>query len=196
MEQTLEVRLVTTTPAGTTAALRLGSQAAFVSGVAAAFGIAFLIAMFVAFGVGSTSAGQRLGRINDVLVLLAYLLAGPVVFAVHALLRSRAPLLSGLAVLIGIGAIVAIVVLQSLLIFGVLTFEEQVGPVSIALLVLGVWFVLTGYLGSSTGVLPHGVRMGLLAATYVGYPIWAFWLGRRLHEQEGTTTSASPASDG
>ncbi|PZR65226.1 MAG: hypothetical protein DLM71_00190 [Chloroflexi bacterium] len=30
------------------------------------------------------------------------------------------------------------------------------------------------------GALPHGVRMGLLAATYIGYPIWAFWLGRHL----------------
>jgi hypothetical protein len=53
--------------------------------------------------------------------------------------------------------------------------------------------VLTGYLGSSSGTLPHGLRMGLLAVTYVGYPIWAFWLGRRLLQQIREPV-ASPAA--
>jgi hypothetical protein len=43
-----------------------------------------------------------------------------------------------------------------------------------------VWLVLTGYVGGSSSVLPHGLRMGILAATYIGYPIWAYWLGRHL----------------
>jgi len=154
-----------------------------VSGVLAAIGVAFLVAMFVSFGVGATSAGMVFGRINDVLVMLAYLLAGPSALALHKLLRLRAPLLSLIAAVIGIGAIIAIVVLQALLIAGALTFEQQVGPVSIALVVLGGWFVLTGHMGRSSGVLPNGVRMGILAATYVGYPAWAFWLSRRLAEQ-------------
>lgn len=74
-------------------------------------------------------------------------------------------------------------------VLGMLTFEEQIGAVSLALLVLAVWFVIIGYLGSSIGVLPHGVRMGLLAATYVGYPFWAFWLGRRLLRVAGEPVS-------
>jgi hypothetical protein len=28
--------------------------------------------------------------------------------------------------------------------------------------------------------MPHGTWLGLLAAVYVGYPIWAFRVGRRL----------------
>jgi hypothetical protein len=52
--------------------------------------------------------------------------------------------------------------------------------VSIAILVVGLWLVITGYLGRSTGRLPHSLRMSLLAVPYFGYPIWALWLGRRL----------------
>ncbi len=94
---------------------------------------------------------------------------------------------------IGIDANLAIIVLQSLLVVGALTFQEEVGPVLVAFLVLVVWFVMIGYLGSSSGVLPHGVRMGLLAATYVGYPIWAVWLGRHLLRLAGEPVSSPGA---
>ena len=42
---------------------------------------------------------------------------------------------------------------------------------------------MTGYLGSSSGALPDGLRMGFLAVTYVGYPIEAFWLGRHFLQE-------------
>jgi hypothetical protein len=70
--------------------------------------------------------------------------------------------------------------MQAVLVVGALRFEEQIGAVSFALIAFAAWLVIVGRLGSSSGVLPHGVRMGLLAATYVGYPFWAFWLGRHL----------------
>lgn len=168
------------TRAETTAVLRLGGWTAYASGVVAAIGLVFLIAMFASFAVGAQSPGLVFGWINDVLVMVSYLLAMPSAIALRALLRPHAPVLSELATVIGISAIAAIVVLQWLLVVRALTFEEQIGPVSIALLVVAVWFVMTGYLGRSSGALPHGVRMGLLAATYIGYPIWAFWLGRHL----------------
>ena len=161
-------------------AFRVAGWSAIVSGVVAAIGIAFLVAMFASFAAGATTSGQTYGRINDVLVLVSYLLAAPSVVAVHVLLRPWAPLLNGLLAVVGLGAIGAIVVLQYLLISEALTFEEQVGPVSLAIFVLGAWFVTTGYLGRSSDVLPRGLRMGLVAATYVGYPIWAIWMGRRL----------------
>jgi len=159
--------------------LRSAGWTALTSGVVAAIGIGFLTAMFVSFAVGATSAALAFGRINDVLVLLSYLLAVPSVLAIRAILRQHAPIMSLILALVGIGAITAIVVLQSLLVAGVLTFEEQVGPVSIALLVLGGWFVVSGHLATARGAFPHGARMGLLAATYVGYPIWAIWIGRQ-----------------
>lgn len=151
-----------------------------VSGVLAAVGVAFLAAMFASFAVGAREPALAFGRVNDVLILIAYLLAAPAVMAVRALLRPGAGRAGDTLALVGIVAIAAIVVLQLLLVFGTLTFEEQVGPVSIALLVLGAWFVVVGWIGSASGVLPRGAWMGLLAALYVGYPIWALWLGRRL----------------
>jgi len=157
--------------------MRFGSAAAYVSGVVAAVGIVFLIAMFVSFLVGSELAGT-FGRVNDVLIVVQYALALPVAVALHALLRPRHSRMSRLVLVIGIIGILAVVVLQLLLVFGVLTFERQVVMVVLALLVVGMWLVITGNLARS--ILPHSQRMSLLAVPYVGYPIWAFWLGTHL----------------
>lgn len=169
--------------------IRLVAWTSYASGAIAAAGIAVLIPMSVSFAAGETEQALAVGRINDVLVMVSYLLAIPSVLALGMLLRPHAPALSGLATLAGFGALMAIVVLHSLLISGVLSFEVESGQVSIALLVLGVWFVVTGVLGGRTGILPRGGRMGLLAATYVGYPIWAFWFARRLLNLSGDPVS-------
>jgi hypothetical protein len=157
--------------------MRLGSAAAYVSGVVAAVGIVFLIAMFVSFLVGSELAGT-FGRVNDVLIVVQYALALPAAVALHALLRPRHSRMSRLVLVIGIIGMLAVVVLQLLLVFGVLTFERQVVMVVLALLVVGTWLVITGKLART--ILPHSQRMSLLAVPYVGYPIWAFWLGTHL----------------
>jgi hypothetical protein len=61
-----------------------------------------------------------------------------------------------------------------------LTFEQQGAPVSIAVLVVGVWLVVTGYLLRSASTFRHSLAISLLAVPYLAYPIWAFWMGRRL----------------
>lgn len=187
---------MTTPRAESPAVLRLGGWTAYASGVAAAIGLVFLIVMFASFAIGTRPAGLVFGSINDVMVMVTYLFAMPSAIALGVLLRPYAPRLSGLYTVIGLGAMAAVIVLQWLLVVRALTFEEQIGPVSIALLVVAAWFVLTGYLGRSSGVLPHGVRMGLLAATYIGYPIWAFWLGRCLLEKAAPGNIAAPANGG
>ena len=179
-----------TTPRTETAAvLRMGGRAAYANGVVSAIGLVFLVAMFASFAVGATSMGLVFGWINDVSAVVAAALMLPVVVAVHVLLRPHAPMRSRLAMVIGISANVAIMILQLLLVVGALTFAAEVGPVLIAFLVLVAWLVLTGYLGSSSGTLPNGLRMGLLAVTYVGYPIWAIWLGRHLLRLAGEPVS-------
>ena len=165
------------------APLRLAGRLTFASGVLGALGVVFMTAMFTSFAVGAKPAGMVFGWINDVLVMLAYLLTAPAVLVLVPLLRPRAPLLSVLVAVIGLLSIAGIVFLQMLLVIGVLTFEQQIGLVSIVYVGLAVWFVVTGYLGRAAGFLPDGVRMGILGATYVGYPVWAFWLSRRLAEQ-------------
>jgi hypothetical protein len=175
---------------------RLTARTSVVSGVIAAIGIVFLTGMFAAFAMGATTTAQSLGRINDWLVLLAYLLCAPSVLAVWRLVRATAPALGTLTLALGLGSIAGIVMLQWLLVTDVLPFEEQIGLATIAFLALGVWFVVTGYLGARAGVLPRGARMGLLAATYVGYPVWCVWLARRLRAQAASRPAVtSPGSD-
>jgi hypothetical protein len=174
-------------------ALRLGGWAALASGLISAIGFVCLVLLYALFAAGSTSEALAFGWINDVLAVVNGLLMMPVAVAVHVLLRSQWPTASRLALMIGIGANLAIVVLQSLLVVGTLTFQQEIGPVLVAFLFLAAWFVTTGYLGSSSRLLPNGVRMSLLAITYVAYPIWAFWLGRHLLNLAGVPVSSLSA---
>jgi hypothetical protein len=153
---------------------------ATLSAVVSAVGVAFLVAMFAAFLAGAKEWGQSLGWINDVLVMASYLLAVPVVVAFHLRLRVARRAMDLVLGAIGLGSLAAIAVLQWLLVSGSLPFEREVGPVSIALLGFGVWLVAAGALRSRAGSLPGGARMGLLGATYFGYPLWAIWIARRL----------------
>ena len=76
---------------------------------------------------------------------------------------------------------------------GALTFEQQIGPVSVAFLALGAWFVLSAYIGA--GLLPYGVGIGVLAALYVGYPLLAFRLGRTLLGRNGSMDKSGKRTD-
>jgi hypothetical protein len=62
----------------------------------------------------------------------------------------------------------------------------------IALLVVGVWLVITGYLRRASGI-PHSMLISVLAALHVGYPIWAFWLGRSLLSDKLPLAEQSPS---
>jgi hypothetical protein len=159
---------------------RLAGRVTLASGVIAAIGVVFLVAMFVSFAIGAKAAGMAFGWINDVLVMVSYLLTAPAVLALGPLLRPRSRILYPVVAVLGLLSIGGIVVLQLLLVIGALTFAAEIGPVSVAYLGLAVWFVVGGYLGRVQGILPNGGRMGVLGATYVGYPIWAFWMGRHL----------------
>lgn len=75
----------------TTFGMRLAGLTSFASSWIAALAVVLLFAMYLAFGLGATSAGQTFGGINDALILVAYLLAVPSVLATAAMLRSRRP---------------------------------------------------------------------------------------------------------
>ena len=125
--------------------------------------------------------GEPFGALNDGFIVVQYVLALPLVLALDRLLRQPGPLITTVALVLGIAGILAIALLQILLLTNVLTFDQQVGPVSAALFLLfGGWLLITGYLGRSRQDLPHSMLISFVGWTYVGYPIWAFWLGRRL----------------
>lgn len=119
--------------------------------------------------------------INDICVTIQYLLTIPIALALYRILVVHNPALIRIATAVGLVGMVSTVGLQLLLIFGVLTFEQQFLWITLAMILgVGSWLVITGLVARSTGRLPNSLLMSVLAIPYFGYPLWAFWLGRRL----------------
>lgn len=161
-------------------AQRIGSLAV-VNGIISAIGVACLIAMFALFATPFTGLALTFGSINDICVAIQYVLTIPIALALYRILLPYSPTLVQVATLIGIVMMLVVTGLQLLLIFQIMPFEQQVTWVTPAMLLgVGSWLMITGWVARSTGRLPHSVWMSLLAVPYLGYPIWALWLGRHL----------------
>lgn len=161
--------------------IRAAGGFAILSGIISAIGLVFLIAMFVFFATPLKALGLMFGMLNDICVAIQYLLTIPIALALYRILSPHNPGLIRIATSVGFAAMIVVIMLQLALIFGVLTFERQVGWVSLAMIVgVGSWLVITGLIAQSTGRLPNSVLMSAVAVPYLGYPVWAFWLGRRL----------------
>ena len=154
--------------------------AAYASGVIGAVSVLFFALFVGAYVFTGRAAPWPIGRINDLTSMLMYLVALPIPLALHRRLRAAAPGRSRVALLLGITGMAGVAVLQYLLIASVLTFAQQGGPVTAAILLVGAWLLITSYLGQASGRLPGGVLWSWLAVPYFGYPLWAFWVGRRL----------------
>jgi hypothetical protein len=162
-------------------AIHIAGIIAFIIGIISAVGVVLLIAMFVLFATPYKELGLRVGLLNDICVALQYLLAIPIALALHQVLRVYQPGLIRTATIIGIASMLVVVGLQLLLIFQVLPFEQQVVWVSLAMILgVGSWLVITGMVARSTGRMPNSVLMSALAVPYLGFPVWAFWLGQIL----------------
>ena len=167
---------------------RIAGGALLVSAPVNAVGVTALLAMFFGFALGERSTAMTLGRTNDILGLVGTVLMVPAVVEIHALTGPDRRVVRAALAVVGLGAMTAIVVLQSLLITERLTFEQQIGPVSVAYVAIAVWFVAGGWVASRAGVMPAGVRLGIAAASYVGQPWWAYRWGRRLLEGSADRT--------
>ena len=157
---------------------RLAAWCAYASGVVCIFGIVFLVALYVSLFTGDDEVG--FGPLNDISVIVQYTLALPIVAMFYRVLGPYGPTYSLVSMLIGIVGMIAAIVLQVLLVAGVLSFGQQVGMVIVAFMVILAWFVMTARLARSSGELPNGMLLYVLAGLYFGYPVWAFSLGRRL----------------
>lgn len=173
----------------TVAMARAGSRSRSVglitvtSGVIGAVGIVFLGGMFTAFALGAQQLGERLGWINDLLVLVSYAMLMPSVLATRARLLPSSPRLANVTAVIGLVTLAAVVASQGLLVTGVITFEQQIGSFSLFLIALGAYFVPVGWAGKRSGMLRVGPWTGLAATLYLGVPIWAIRLGRQLLDE-------------
>ncbi len=154
---------------------------AIVIGIISAVGVVFLIVFYVLyFATPLRDLAALFGWLNDVLVGIQYLLTIPLVLSLRRILWQGAPTLIEVATFVGIASMLVVVVLQTALVLGVLTFQQQVVWVSLAIVGVGFWLVTTALVARGTGRFPKSLRMSLLAVPYLGYPIWALWLGRRL----------------
>ncbi|MBI5290638.1 MAG: hypothetical protein HY872_02040 [Chloroflexi bacterium] len=161
--------------------IRAAGGFAIASGIISAIGVVLLIAMFVFFATSSQELGLVFGRLNDICAALQYLLTVPIAVALYRILLPYNPGWIRIATLGGIAAMLVVVALQLALIFRVLTFQQQAVWVSLAIFVgVGSWLMITGLVARSTGRLPNSVVMSAVAVPYLGYPVWAFWLGRCL----------------
>ena len=169
----------------------LAGLSAYASGIIGAVSVTFFVLFVGAYMLTGRPAPWPIGWINDVTSMLMYLVALPIPVALYDLLKGRALGLNRAALALGIAGMVAVVALQYLLLTHVLTFAQQGGPVTVAILVVGIWLLITGHLGQSSGILPRAMLFSALAVPYFGYPVWAFWLGRRLLAHDGLTLEAS-----
>jgi hypothetical protein len=213
------------------------SLAAFITGVMAIVGLIAIILFFGLEAPTATANSQQFhfwGTLSDVSAPLTMIPLLVVILALHRFERSRAPVFSQVAAIVGVVGALGVTILQVLLIARVLSFEQEVGPVVVANGVVGVWQILANYLARLQQVLPSrlawlGLAVGVAEAlypvlfqilggasfystigsnyvlltltgviflvSYVGFPIWAIWLGRALSRTpvESTLASNAPA---
>jgi hypothetical protein len=204
------------------------------SGIAAVLGTVSLMLFFTLENPQAASSTGRApdfwGPVSDicqVVQMAALLVVAP---ALYRMVRSGAPRLGLIGIVVGVAGMLGVVLLQTLLIFGVIPFEQEVGPVTLATAAVGVWMIVANHVGRRQGVLPPrlgwlGFAVGaafvlqpvlltalggavawrammsnylLLAGSavvflvsYVGFPIWAIWLGR-LFTEAGYQASPKP----
>lgn len=145
----------------------------YASAAVSTLGIAFLVSFFVS-GVGI------LGTLNDVAVIIQYVLMFPIALGLHLVSRPSGPTLSLMAIILGFIGMAVVIVFQTLLITDAIPFEQYIGIVSAGFLVVLGWFLMVRYLDRNAGVLPSSLTLHILAGLYFGYPFWALNLARRL----------------
>jgi hypothetical protein len=180
---------------GTRGTGRLGagpvSAAMRTSGVLGGVGFVFLVGMYAAFAVGARQTGMALGWVSDVSGVITLPLAIPGIIALHARLRPHGAGASDALLVVAIGATGAIAALQLLLVTGVLPFEQEIGPVAAAYIVMIGYFVGSCRMAERARLFRGGTLLGLAAGLMAGYPIWAFRVARAI--EPAASTVAVPA---
>lgn len=182
-----------------TALQHLAGWSAWLSVVANLVGFVFLVLLF--------AVGEPFGALNDVASALGFLLAVPVAIALHRLLSPAAPTTSAIATSAGLAGMFSGAMLQTLLVFRVLDFNQTLPGVLLASFGIGLWLVIANVLAWQNSMLPvrltwFGILSGIgylilvpgfwmggqQAPSFVagsilalfGYVVWASWLGRLL----------------
>jgi hypothetical protein len=155
-------------------------------------------------GILFLSGGGLFGPINDAASVSQMLVMLPVAAALYLLTRHDVSALALLAAAIGVAGMLIAAVLQALLVFRVVEYEQTAAVTLSAGGAVGIWLILANLLALAAGALPGGlVLTGVVAgAGYVllvigfrlggqghplfyagsglaviGYTVWGTWLG-------------------
>lgn len=162
--------------------MRVAGANAAVSAVVNVFGIGMVVAFYAVFL--TSGGGEQLGRLNDAAVAVQYTLMLPIAVALWRLLRPAGRRAALLTLAIGLFGMLTVIVLQLLLVFGVVPFQTQIFFVSVGFFITLAWFVLITRSGAGVPAVPQSMTLAVLAGLYVGYPVWAWMLSRRLRGAE------------
>ena len=150
---------------------RLAAWCAPASAVAAAVGMLFLVIFYI--GV------PAFGTLNDLAVIVQYALLLPIFFRIARMTWNVDQPKTIAVHVLGLLGILAVITLQTMLVFDILPFQRQILFVIPAFLVVMVWFVFTERIGSQDERLPKGKALAVLAGLVIGYPFWAFEFRKR-----------------
>ena len=134
---------------------------ALLSGVVGLLAGLVLIVFFIVEYNRGPVASFSIGHLNDVLGAVQFATLAPVAWALgQRLPASRAV---RVATVVAVVAMVAFAVLGILLVTYVLTFEQQIGPVMVTIIVIYGWLLAVNLVGHRTQALPREVtRFGVL----------------------------------
>jgi hypothetical protein len=143
------------------------------SAITAVVGIVFLILFF-------SGVGGVFGTLNDIAVVIQYLLMLPIIAYIHRLIPAgQSPGTRAIRALGILGAL-AVIVLQSMLVLDLLPFQRQIILVIPAFLVVTAWFGYIEKAGREDPRIPKGRALAILAGLVFGYPFWALNFKKRL----------------
>lgn len=128
------------------------------------------------------STGGMFGPVNDPASVFQMLLMLPVAAALYLLTRQGAAALALLATAIGVAGMLTAAVLQVLLVFRAIDYEQALVAILSAGSAVGVWLVLANLLTLASGALTGGMAIiGAVAGAGYVLRIVGFRLGGRGH---------------
>lgn len=160
------------TVSGNSGAERFVIASAAVSGVAAVVGLVFITIFY--------SGVWIFGPLNDIAYTTQLAFTLPIVIFLSRRLRPKVGRTARFLLPVGLIGLLVAISLQLLLIFGVLSFFEMIGPLLGSIVLVLVWFVLAERLGRDDSIIPRGWALAILAGLTFGYPVWAYLLIRNL----------------
>jgi hypothetical protein len=155
-------------------------------------------------GVLFFTRGERFGKINDAASVIQMLFMLPVSAGLYLLIHHNGAGLALFATALGVSGMLVAAVLQALLVFDIVRYEQTVVAVLTAGGAIGLWLTLANVLALTAQALPAALALaGIVAGVgyvllvigfrlggqehplgyagallvIVGYLIWSIWLG-------------------